>query len=86
MQSFIAGAALVGALLSGALGWAMLGEGGYLKLLGVLMLAAAIGLLLVGLQALRGSRNPRVAQAAARGFWLIAGGLILLSVFERFAG
>jgi hypothetical protein len=84
VQSFIAGAALVGALVFGVMGWSLLGEGGYLKLLGVLLLFSTIGLLLVGLQALRGSRNPALARAASWGFWLIVGALLLLSVFERF--
>ncbi len=86
MQTFVAGAALIGALLFGVMGWALLGEGGYLKLLGVLLLAATIGLLLVGLQALRGSGNPALARAAAWGFWLIVGAMVLLSVVERFGG
>lgn len=85
MQSFIAGAALVGALIFGVMGWSLLGEGGYMKLLGVLLLAGMVGLLLIGLQGLRGSRNPALARAASWGFWLIVGGLILLSVFERLA-
>jgi hypothetical protein len=86
VQSFIAGAALLGALVFAVLGWSLFGEGGYLKLLGVLLLAATIGLLLVGLQALRGSGNPAVARVASWGFWVIAGALVLMSVSERFGG
>ena len=78
--------ALVGALFCGILGWSMLDEDGYLKLLGVLFLIGSPGLLLVSMGALRESRHQGLARAANWLFWILAGLMLLLSLSERFGG
>lgn len=78
--------ALSGAVLSGIAGWAMLGEGGYLKLLGVLVLMGAIGLLMVALGALKASGHPGIARAATWLFWILVGIMALMTLAERFGG
>jgi hypothetical protein len=84
MRDVLGFAVLVGALLFGILGWSMFADTGYLKLLGVLMLLAAFGLLLVALGALRDSRHPGLARAATWLFWILVGLMVLLSLSERF--
>lgn len=86
MANFIAVAALIGAVVFGLMGWSLLGEGGYMKLLGVLLLPASIGLLLIGLRALGEGRHPGIARAAKWAFWLLIAGAALLSLSERIAG
>ncbi len=78
--------ALFGALVFGLLGWSMLDEDGYLKLLGVLILLCAPGLLLVSMGALRESRHAGLARGANWLFWILGGLMLLLSLSERFGG
>ncbi len=86
MRDVLGFAALFGALSCGVLGWSLLGEDGYLKLLGVLLFIGSFGLLLVAMGALRDSRHRGIARAASWLFWILAGLMVLLSLSERFGG
>ncbi len=86
MRDVLGFAALFGALFCGILGWSLLGEDGYVKLLGVLMCIGSFGLLLVALGALRESRHPGLARGAGWLFWILVGLMALMTLSERFGG
>jgi hypothetical protein len=86
MRDVLGFAALFGALSFGLLGWSMLDEDGYLKLLGVLFVVCCPGLLLVSMGALRESRHEGLARGANWVFWILAGLILLMSLSERFGG